>query len=87
MTANFYEDEIQTILDKIYLSLKTHDYYQPSLLDGEAGYCLFDQFYISYTGIDAVNHADNVEISKIIKHFLKIQLVVPVLSFPLVKQG
>ncbi|MBB5621809.1 lantibiotic modifying enzyme [Pedobacter cryoconitis] len=55
------KEEIQTILDKIYLSLKTHDYYQPSLLDGEAGYCLFDQFYISYTGIDAVNHADNVE--------------------------
>jgi len=55
------KEEIQTILDKIYLSLKNRDYYQPSLLDGEAGYCLFDQSYISYAGTHAVNHVDNVE--------------------------
>ncbi|MGY0041090.1 lanthionine synthetase LanC family protein [Pedobacter sp. NJ-S-72] len=50
------KERIQITIDKIYSSLKIRDYSQLALFDGESGCCIFDQFYIEYSG----NKPDNV---------------------------
>ncbi|MCJ0743816.1 lanthionine synthetase LanC family protein [Pedobacter montanisoli] len=50
------KEEIASILNKIYSSFQNRDALPPSLLQGEAGYCLFEKFY--------VQHFDNSSISK-----------------------
>jgi len=50
------KEKIKTTIDKIYSSLKIRDYSQLALYDGEAGCCMFDQFYIGYSG----NNPDHI---------------------------
>lgn len=50
------KEKIKITIDKIYSSLKIRDYSQLALFDGEAGCCIFEQFYIEYSE----NNPDNV---------------------------
>lgn len=56
--------DIHSIINQIYLSLKTRDASQIALFNGEAGCCLFEEFYIRHSENNSVNTArfeDNLQ--------------------------